>query len=110
VLGLRLAQHLTSGPARRGPAADQPEHDQHHDAEEESRARQVRPVRHQVRLRVLGDQPGGHEEQAGHQQHGTQDGRRDDYPRPSGRGLIRAHCSTIALRYVSRKLYEQERW
>jgi hypothetical protein len=72
LLGRYLAQYVPGGPPScGGPATDKPEHDQHHDAEEESHARQVRPELHQVGMPVLGEQPGAHEEQAGHQQHGA---------------------------------------
>lgn len=111
LLSHRLAQSVTGGPPSHGrPATDKPEHDEHHDAEEESRARQVRPETDQMPIRVLGEKPGDHQEEASHQQHGAKHRAGNDYPHPSGSGLLRAHCSTIASRYVPRKLYEQERW
>jgi hypothetical protein len=97
------------GPPPSGPATDKPEQHQHHDSENEPDARKIQPEPHQARIGVPGDKPGDHQEHASHQHHGAQCRRGDDYPRPASRGLIRAHRSTIASRYVSRKPYAQER-
>jgi hypothetical protein len=44
-----------------------------------------------MRIWVLGETPGRDEQQAGHQQHGAQHRRGDDYPHPASGGFIRAH-------------------
>jgi hypothetical protein len=111
----RRAVPVTSGPvAGRAPGPSGPgerENQQRNQADDETRHAQSHEG--DATARAPADQVGGRarhdQDPARHNHHGADHRQRSDKPHPPGRGGIRAHRSTIASRFASRKPYRHVR-
>jgi hypothetical protein len=101
------------GPAGR-PGSREDENREDDQAERHARRGHAHTDNGDMTHRVAGEEPDrrahDHQENAEHDHDGARDREGYDKPYPPGGSGVRSHCSTIALRLLPRKPYEQVRW